>query len=76
MFLHRLLPLLTGTAIFQPEHSKRNQNVDVLCRKTTGCGVRTHADTRPLELKSNALTTRPTRLHLQLQQVALNFYRF
>ena len=27
--------------------------------KTSAGGVRTHADIRPLELKSNALTTRP-----------------
>lgn len=28
---------------------------------STGSGVRTHAGTRPLDLKSNALTTRPSR---------------
>ena len=29
-------------------------------RQITRSGVRTHADNRPLELKSNALTTRPS----------------
>ena len=28
-------------------------------KEFTRCGVRTHADIRPLDLKSNALTTRP-----------------
>ena len=31
----------------------------ILWKKTSTGGVRTHADIRPLELKSNALTTRP-----------------
>ena len=38
-------------------------HTDPLCRpqqRATRSGVRTHADIRPLELKSNALTTRPS----------------
>lgn len=33
---------------------------DFYCENPTRSGVRTHADIRPLDLKSNALTTRPS----------------
>ena len=37
-------------------------------KKSSASGVRTHADIRPLELKSNALTTRPSHFdNIQLE---------
>ena len=38
------------------------ENVQKSEKEFSESGVRTHADIRPLELKSSALTTRPSRL--------------
>ena len=47
---------------------------DEMSKEFTRSGVRTHADIRPLELKSNALTTRPSCWLLNFDNFTLKDY--